>query len=990
MGRKLLLTLALGVLGAVVVTGTGIASGGLLDSSKSGVSVNLPGGQNLPPVNALPACSNGKDDDGDGLVDLADPGCSGALDNDESNPPTGSTGGSGSTGSTGATGPTGTTGVTGPTGATGPTGPTGTGGGAGPGGPGGSGGKPGGSGNGSQGHGHHRGNGGTSASRHHGPPSPPPPVKHNGVPTKSNPTLSIASPNPAPLGVPSFIIGQFEIPPFLLPIYQACGTQYGIPWEVLAGINKIETGFGTNLNVSTAGAEGWMQFLPSSWRAYGVDANGDGRKDPYNPVDAICAAARLLKASGGQNDLRGAIFSYNHANWYVDEVLLYARQYGRLPSDLVGSLTGLTQGDQFPVAAKSRYADSISTSQAAKDAKPTKGSSGNVANVVSGSSTGRGIDIYSRDGAPVVAVNDGTIQKVGHNSQLGNYVVLQDEYGNRFTYSQLGHVAKAYAVPKPKRLSAADFKFTDSKSHKAGAGKAPAKSSSKSASTSKSAKSGDSAQSATATTAAVSGPQNTENLRPRLYALPQRPHNAHRADVSGQLGQLMSKRFPGYSVVKSYVGGVLHLDRHSMELRPLRKGSKVTAGTVLGRLGQTGNMAPHVNFAIQPAGKGAPQIDPKPILDGWQLMQETAIYRAAGKDPFANASADTTGSSSIAQDLLLPKSTLAHRVLADPRLSIYNCGRNDVATGQIDRRVLSTMEYLADSGFRLTVNALRCGQPKPSHGSVSAAASGDSLGISKINGASVAGHQGPGSLASELIKRVLDLQGTMQPQEVVSTEDLPGPVSIAQPKPANQIQIRFSQLAGGGYVNPFPDSVEGRIDMGVDFTGNGPILAIGTARILQIGAPGWPNGGAGPAGQGVLYRLLSGPEAGSIIFVYEGVTPTVKPGDLVLPGEQIATFYPGSSIEIGFADSAGAPLAHDHYVEGKVTGWGKRMYKFLHTLGVPSKQKVDRQFSSLLKPGQWNKVINRLNHISNPTIQTEPSPAAIPAGKSSHKPSGHH
>jgi membrane-bound lytic murein transglycosylase B len=95
---------------------------------------------------------------------------------------------------------------------------------------------------------------------------------------------------------------------------------------VLASINKIETAFGTNLNVSSAGAEGWMQFIPSSWAAYGVDANDDGRQDPYNPVDAICAAARYLRAAGGQQDLRGAIFAYNHADWYVDEVMLGAQQ----------------------------------------------------------------------------------------------------------------------------------------------------------------------------------------------------------------------------------------------------------------------------------------------------------------------------------------------------------------------------------------------------------------------------------------------------------------------------------------------------------------------------------------------------------------------------------------------------------------------------------------------------------------------------------------
>ena len=135
---------------------------------------------------------------------------------------------------------------------------------------------------------------------------------------------------------------------------------------MLASINKIETGFGTNLNVSSAGAIGWMQFLPSSWEAYGLDANGDGRKDPYNPVDAICAAAHYLKVAGGAHDLYNAIFAYNHADWYVQEVLLYARAYGKLPPDLVGSLTGLTEGAHFPVAADARYADDLSARAALK------------------------------------------------------------------------------------------------------------------------------------------------------------------------------------------------------------------------------------------------------------------------------------------------------------------------------------------------------------------------------------------------------------------------------------------------------------------------------------------------------------------------------------------------------------------------------------------------------------------------------------------------
>ena len=73
-----------------------------------------------------------------------------------------------------------------------------------------------------------------------------------------------------------------------------------------------------------------MQFLPSTWSAYGVDASDDGREDPYHPVDAICAAARYLRAAGGPEDLRRAIFAYNHADWYVDLVLGYAHQYATL------------------------------------------------------------------------------------------------------------------------------------------------------------------------------------------------------------------------------------------------------------------------------------------------------------------------------------------------------------------------------------------------------------------------------------------------------------------------------------------------------------------------------------------------------------------------------------------------------------------------------------------------------------------------------------
>ena len=114
----------------------------------------------------------------------------------------------------------------------------------------------------------------------------------------------------------------------LRPIWQAAGGTYGIPWQVLAAINKVETDFGRNLGPSSAGAVGWMQFMPSTWARWGIDANGDGVADPNNPTDAIFSAARYLAGCGGQFDIARSVYCYNHANWYVNEVLGLAALYG--------------------------------------------------------------------------------------------------------------------------------------------------------------------------------------------------------------------------------------------------------------------------------------------------------------------------------------------------------------------------------------------------------------------------------------------------------------------------------------------------------------------------------------------------------------------------------------------------------------------------------------------------------------------------------------
>ena len=160
------------------------------------------------------------------------------------------------------------------------------------------------------------------------------------------------APGPGAFTIPSLPSSSCAIngvPPVLIPIYHRASDQYALGPQgpaILAGINAIETAFGTNLGPSYAGAVGWMQFMPETWAMYGVDANGDGVKDPNNPEDAIYAAARYLSAAGMPEDVWGAIFAYNHADWYVEEVLQNAGCYA---DEVGGSYTTLTLQPQIQV-----------------------------------------------------------------------------------------------------------------------------------------------------------------------------------------------------------------------------------------------------------------------------------------------------------------------------------------------------------------------------------------------------------------------------------------------------------------------------------------------------------------------------------------------------------------------------------------------------------------------------------------------------------------
>jgi hypothetical protein len=124
------------------------------------------------------------------------------------------------------------------------------------------------------------------------------------------------------------------VPTSLMGLYRESAAKYcpGMSWTVLAAINEIESGDGTNEGPSSAGALGPMQFLPSTWAEWGIDGFGPpGPPDITNPLDAVPSAARLLCAAGAGHTatLSGAIFAYNHATWYVDEVLALASEYAQ-------------------------------------------------------------------------------------------------------------------------------------------------------------------------------------------------------------------------------------------------------------------------------------------------------------------------------------------------------------------------------------------------------------------------------------------------------------------------------------------------------------------------------------------------------------------------------------------------------------------------------------------------------------------------------------
>jgi membrane-bound lytic murein transglycosylase B len=126
-----------------------------------------------------------------------------------------------------------------------------------------------------------------------------------------------------PLRLASIRIGRAAPAARLRAYYAEAQRRFGVPWSLLAAVNFVESHFGRVRSASAAGAQGPMQFLPATWRRYGLGGN------VHDPHDAILGAANYLRAAGVRRDRRGALYAYNPSSAYVDAIERYARWIAR-------------------------------------------------------------------------------------------------------------------------------------------------------------------------------------------------------------------------------------------------------------------------------------------------------------------------------------------------------------------------------------------------------------------------------------------------------------------------------------------------------------------------------------------------------------------------------------------------------------------------------------------------------------------------------------
>ena len=435
-----------------------------------------------------------------------------------------------------------------------------------------------------------------------------------------------------------------------------------------------------------------------------------GVADPYNPVDAIFAAARYLRAAGADQDIRARDLRLQPRR-LVRRLGAPARAGHRRPAVEPRRLAHRPDPGPLPVQAKATYAGEIKT-------RASAGREGNAAMVVE-SSTRRGIKIFSRAGAPVVAVNDGRIVGIGQNKRLGRFIKLQDVYGNTYTYAHLGKVADATPRRSRSRRRPRRRRARAAAARRQGADRPRpptprARRQAAEAQGSPTAPRPTPAAAAAPTRSACSPTRRARTRRPP--AAPSRSSSApaHRR-----------RDFEGY-----YDASSASTARTSSS--SAARGARVVAGTILGRIGKRDRRAPYLLFEIRPAGRGARA----------STRSRSSTAGSCSSRPRSTAPrARTRSSAGRGEPVDRPDpadeqgGARPARARQPERIEIYECGRQDIRAGADrppragDARVPRRLRPAPDGDLA----ALRPLLPTAS-GNVSQHSSGNAVDIAAING----------------------------------------------------------------------------------------------------------------------------------------------------------------------------------------------------------------------------------------------------------------
>ena len=378
--------------------------------------------------------------------------------------------------------------------------------------------------------------------------------------------------------------------------------------------------------------------MPATWIQYGVDALDAGYADPYNPVDAVFAAARYLRAAGAATDLHGAILAYNHSEEYVDSVLLRAKLISSYPKSVDRDAHRPDRRPRLPVSGKqvawgalstapapskvasgsnaTAGAAAVASKPAAKLSAPTHGAaapSPAAAPAPSAAAPGSAkaakhanllqlVDLMSAPNAEIVAAQDGRIVKLGDSQKLGKYLIMRDVYGDVFTYAGLGSIASHYPKPKaPKVKNGAAAATSPAACRERERNEADAAGDGRT-SRARHAERQDAARTRIGAGAgSTSEPAPALSGKVRLFAHPGNPDALASAAVKRKSRSSRAGR-----------------------LLPLRAGSIVSKGTVLGRVSTpSGAHDGHLRFAIRPGGDQS-TVDPRPFLENWAAARRRA------------------------------------------------------------------------------------------------------------------------------------------------------------------------------------------------------------------------------------------------------------------------------------------------------------------------------------------------------------------------------